>query len=110
MLASGLTLLESDRGLTRAAVLNILPEAAVAACRAELSRVSQHWIVFDVDAEVLERARRPFPREPIRTLDAIHLATATVGRALVPDLAFLTLDARVRASARDLGFDVLPAA
>jgi len=50
----------------------------------------------------------PFPVEPIRTLDAIHLASAILARAAVPDLALLSLDERVRANGRALGFTVLP--
>jgi hypothetical protein len=56
----------------------------------------------------VERARRPFPAEPIRTLDAIHLATASLAHTLVPDLTILSVDARVRASARQMGYVVLP--
>lgn len=73
-----------------------------------LARTADHWIAFDLGAEVVERARRPFPAEPIRTLDAVHLATALLARSLVPDLAVLTLDQRVRRSAEEMGFPVLP--
>ena len=45
---------------------------------------------------------------PIRTLDAIHLATAVLARSLVPDLAVLSLDERIRGSAEQMGFQVLP--
>ena len=50
-----------------------------------------------------------FPSEPIRSLDAIHLATAVLARSLVPDLTVLSLDERVRRSAEQMGFRVLPA-
>ena len=50
--------------------------------------------------------RGPFPGEPIRTLDALHLASALVARAAVADLAFLSQDEKVRASARALGLRV----
>jgi hypothetical protein len=57
----------------------------------------------------VDRARRPFPAEPIRTLDAIHLATASLAHSLVPDMAVLSLDGRLRASARQMGLELLPA-
>ena len=57
----------------------------------------------------VERGRRAFPREPIRTLDAVHLSTAPVARGVVSDLQLLSLDARIRANAAELGFDVVPA-
>lgn len=55
-----------------------------------------------------ERARRPFPREPIRTLDAIHLAFALLARSLVPGARLLSLDERLRASGEELGLSVSP--
>ncbi|TMI74504.1 MAG: hypothetical protein E6H05_08125 [Bacillati bacterium ANGP1] len=62
-----------------------------------------------IEREVVARARSPFPGEPIRTLDALHLASAVVARAAVADLAFLSLDEKVRASGRALGLRVMPA-
>ena len=108
MLACCLTLIECERVLIRAVTLNFLPEAVAAERRAVLARATDHWVSFDLDAQVVERARRPFPAEPIRTLDAIHLATAVLARSLVPDLAVLSLDERVRRSAEQMGFRVLP--
>ena len=40
------------------------------------SVASQHWHMYRIDDEILLRARQSFPREPLRTLDAIHLSTA----------------------------------
>lgn len=108
VLASCLTLIECDRVLIRAVATNALLEAVAAERRAVLAHTAGHWVIFDLDAEVTERARRPFPAEPIRTLDAIHLATAVLARSLVPDLAVLSLDGRVRGSAREMGFQVFP--
>jgi len=108
VLASDLTLIECERVLIRAVATNLLPEAAAAERRAMMATAADHWVLFDLAAEVVERARRPFPAEPIRTLDAIHLATAVLARALVPDLALLALDVRVRRSAEQMGFRVLP--
>jgi hypothetical protein len=110
VLASSLTLVECDRALIRAVVTNLLPEAVAAERRALLARTAEHWVTFDLDAEVLERARRAFPAEPIRTLDAIHLSTAVLARSLVAELAVLSLDDRVRRSAGLMGFPVLPEA
>ncbi len=57
-------------------------------------------------------ACRPQPRvsvEPIRSLDAIQLATVLVLRDIQPDLRILSLDRRVRENAVALGFEILPA-
>ena len=79
---------------------------------------AHHWALFRIGPEVVERARRPFPVEPSRTLDAIHLdaihldaihlATALLAQAAAPKCAVLTLDERVRRSAAGLGLEVLP--
>ena len=108
MLTSCLTLIEGDRVLIRAVATNVLLEAVAADRRAVLARTGEHWVTFDLDAEIVARARRPFPAEPIRTLDAIHLATAVLARSLVPDLGVLSLDERIRRSAEQMGFRVLP--
>lgn len=85
-----------------------ITEAQAADRRAVLVAATASWNVLRLDAEVIERARRPFPAEPIRTLDALHLASALVTRAAVPGLVLLSLDERMRAAGRGLGFEVLP--
>jgi predicted nucleic acid-binding protein len=108
VVASDLTLIECDRTMIRAEAATQLLPAAAAERKAALSRAAAHWSVFRLDGEVVERARRAFPNEPIRTLDAIHLATALVGRSAIGDLTLLSLDERVRENGRALGFQVLP--
>jgi hypothetical protein len=60
------------------------------------------------DEETIERARRSFPAEPVRTLDAVHLASALTARKAMADLAMLSLDGRIRRAADRLGFLLLP--
>jgi predicted nucleic acid-binding protein len=108
VLSASLTAIECDRVLIRAVTLGLLPEAAALERRAVFARSLDHWVVFGLDTAIAERARRPFPAEPIRTLDAIHLATAALAHSLVPDMAVLSLDRRLRASARQMGFPLLP--
>ncbi|OGP87951.1 MAG: hypothetical protein A2156_01605 [Deltaproteobacteria bacterium RBG_16_48_10] len=50
----------------------------------------------------------PFPREPIRTMDALHLASALLLRSAISGLTMLSLDERIRTNALELGFAVLP--
>ena len=64
--------------------------------------------VAAVSEEVLAGARRAFPVEPVRTLDAIHLASALLLRHSVPDLVVVTTDDRIRANASQLGFVIFP--
>lgn len=109
VVASDLTLIECDRVLLRAAALGALSEAQAAERRGHLTAASSHWQILRLSPEIVDRARRSFPGEPIRTLDAIHLASALVARAALSGLKLLSLDERVRRTARALGLEILPA-
>jgi predicted nucleic acid-binding protein len=109
VITSDLTLVECDRTIHRAQVTGNVTEAQAADRRSRLTVAVASWNLLRLDAEVIQRARQPFPSEPIRTLDALHVASALMARAAVPDLALLSLDDRVRASGRGLGLEVLPA-
>ena len=108
IIASDLTLIECDRVLLRAAALKELSEAEAADCRAHLIAAAAHWQVLRIAPEIVDRARQPFPDDPIRTLDAIHLASLLVARAAVAGLRLLSLDERVRQAAKGLGVIVEP--
>ncbi|TMB10888.1 MAG: type II toxin-antitoxin system VapC family toxin [Deltaproteobacteria bacterium] len=109
IVASDLTLVECDRILIRRHATGALSEADARRLRRSLAETAGHWNLMRIEREVVDRARSPFPGEPIRTLDALHLASAMVARAAVADLAFLCLDEKVRASGRALGLRVMPA-
>jgi predicted nucleic acid-binding protein len=109
VMTSQLTLVECDRALHRAVALKKLTEADAAERRALVAASASAWTILLIDDEVVARARQPFPAEPIRALDAIHLATALLGRSAVPGLHLMTLDDRIRAAARGLGFPLQPA-
>lgn len=109
VISSDLTLIECDRVLHRAALLGQVSAAEAARTRTLISTATEHWTMFTIHGEIVERARQAFPREPIRALDAIHLSSALVGRSMVEELHLLSLDERVRGNASSLGFDVLPA-
>lgn len=108
IVASDLTLIECDRVLIRAVILGELHEADADDRHARLNAVATRWTLLGLDDEIIERARRPFPVEPVRTLDAIHLASALVGRKAVSELAVLSLDTRIRSAVRRLGFPLVP--
>jgi len=106
--ASELTFIEVERGLHRATRDGRLNEAERADATALLRQAGETWSVLEIGDEIAARAKRPFPQEPVRTLDAIHLASALAAREGVGPLAVLSLDDRIRRSARELGFDVVP--
>jgi hypothetical protein len=109
IVASDLTLVECDQVLLRAAALKELTEAEAADRRAHLASAAAHWQVPRIAPEIVDRARQPFPGDPIRTLDAIHLASLLAARSVVRGLGLLSLDDRVRQAAKALGVDVVPA-
>ena len=108
VLVSDLTMIECARALIRAQVLGTLSEIEVSRRRALLEAAASRWTLLRLDGEILERARRQFPQEPVRALDSLHLASALAARAAVSELALLSLDQRVRENGKALGFDVLP--
>lgn len=103
-----LTLVECDRVLHRAAWVGDITAPAASERRAYLNRKSGTWHFVRFVTEVIERARAPFPAEPIRALDALHLASALVARSTLPELTLLSLDRRVRTCASELGFELQP--
>jgi predicted nucleic acid-binding protein len=108
VLASDLTLLECDRVLIRALALDEIDETEAADRRAHLNRAAAHWHVLRLSTEIVDRARYPFPAEPIRTLDAMHLASALAARSGVAGVELLSLDDRIRRAGAQLGFRLQP--
>ena len=106
--ASDLTLVECDRVLIRAVALGEIDEATAADRRAHLNAAAALWHLWRVSSEILDRARHPFPAEPVRTLDAIHLASALAVRSVVPGVELLSLDDRIRRAGAQLGFRLQP--
>jgi hypothetical protein len=106
LVTSALTLAETARAIVRARVTGRLTaEQELAAVRA-LRTFSKRCFVLDVDSAVLSRAGRRFPVEPIRTLDALHLATAELLDDSPQLVTVLTRDARVRENAIAMGFAI----
>ena len=76
-----------------------------AAVRA-LRTFERRCFVVDVSSVVRSRVGRPFPVEPIRTLDALHLATAELLDERPQLVTIVTRDARVSENARAPGLSV----
>lgn len=109
VIVSDLTLIECDRALLRLASLRPDSLADTEILRSRLTAVGAGWAIEPIAKPVVERASAPFPDDAIRSLDAIHLATAVVVRSSVGEVDVVSLDERVRANAVALGFRVLPA-
>ena len=108
VVTSELTLVEVDRALHRSVATGAMDAPTAERLRDQLGATTTEWAIEPVSAAVVDRARRSFPHDAIRALDAIHLATAVVVASSVGDLDVLSLDERVRMNAVALGFRVLP--
>ena len=64
--ASELALVEPDRILVRAVTLKGIVEATAAERRAHLNAAAARWHRWRLSSDVLDRARRPSPAEPMR--------------------------------------------
>jgi predicted nucleic acid-binding protein len=103
---SALTIAETARAILRArATARLTADDERAAVRA-LRRFERRCYLVAVTDAILARVRRPFPVEPIRTLDAVHLATTELLGEPPPLVVVVTRDVRVRENARALGYAV----
>ena len=106
--ASELTLLECDRAIHQHEAAGRLNARQAEAARSRLKAATTRWNVHRIGTVAMDYARRRFPHEPVRSLDALHLGTALRIAAFRPDLQVLTFDRRIRSNAAALGLDVLP--
>lgn len=103
---SALTIAEAARAIIRARTGERLSADAERAAVRALRRFERRCFVVAVTDDVLARVGRPFPVEPVRTLDAVHVATIeSLGEP--PQLvSIVTRDHRVRENAKALGYSV----
>lgn len=101
---SALTLAEAARRIVRTGAVGQLSELQVRASQAWILRFGRRCRIVDISDDILARVRRRFPIEPIRTLDAIHLATVeSIGEDPL-NVAVVTRDRRIAENARALGY------
>jgi predicted nucleic acid-binding protein len=103
---SALTIAEAARAILRARVTARLTADEERAAVRALRRFERRCYLVAVTDAVLTRVRRPFPVEPIRTLDAVHLATTELLGEPPPLIVVVTRDVRVRENAEALGYTV----
>lgn len=105
-IASALTFLESARALAHARRAGRISSATERDLQRNLESLEARMDVVAIDAPILARARRPFPVETVRTLDAVHLATVESLDLHPSFLTFVTRDKRLRENAQALGYTV----
>lgn len=100
---SALTILEAQRALVRAERERPARGRGLRRLRRHLGEASAGWNVLEITPDIRVRAAEPFPIEPVRTLDAVHLATALRFARVFPDLSVLSFDERIIANLEPLG-------
>lgn len=103
---SAVTMAESSRALLRARLAGRITAQQQRAAMLTLQRFTRRCHLVSVTETILAHAGRPFPIEPIRTLDAIHLATAEALGDPPALVTIITRDLRVRDNATALGYPV----
>jgi predicted nucleic acid-binding protein len=103
---SALTLAEAARALTRARNAGRIGPSGERSALRDVQEFARQCSILEVTGDVLTRAGRPFPVEPIRTLDAIHLATIEAMGETPQLVTVVTRDQRVARNARALGYAV----
>ena len=103
---SALTIAEAARAILRARAAGRLTADQERAAVRALRQFERRCFLVAVTDPILARVRRPFPVEPVRTLDAVHLATTELLGEPPPLITVVTRDIRVGDNARSLGYAV----
>jgi predicted nucleic acid-binding protein len=102
--ASEIMGVEARRAVDRLRLEGVLDDEGVVAMQDAIARTERTLALVPVSRAVLRRASLPLAT-PVRTLDALHLATALmVQERREPALVFATHDGRQAAAAAALGF------
>ena len=109
VISSTLTGIECARAIVRGEALGKFTPSAAKELFRIYGAADATWERMELHDRVALRAGQPFPVEPIRALDAIHVASAELAHAQFGPVAMLSLDERVRTNAAALGLTVLPA-
>jgi predicted nucleic acid-binding protein len=105
--ASGLVEVECLRTIDRLRLVAALSDEETARRREAVYRLLESFEVVEPTAVVLRRAAQPLPT-PLGTLDAIHLATASLWReSRGKDIVIATHDRALGMAARASGFRVV---
>jgi predicted nucleic acid-binding protein len=108
VLSSAIAPLEAISALTRRQAAGDVARRDFTAALARLQRDRAYWGLVEVTSEILDRAEGIVRRGDLRTLDAIHVASAlSVQEETGIQLAFVTADWRQGEAAKLAGLRVL---
>lgn len=96
LITSRLSLVETARAFVRVRLLGERSEAVVADAEREIQALWRRCEIWELTREVCDRAQVVASKSPLRSLDAIHLATFSLARREIDGLRLLTTDDRLR--------------
>jgi predicted nucleic acid-binding protein len=99
LVTSRLSLVESARALLRIRVQGGVSESRLADARRELAALWHRCELWEVSSAVCDLASLLAPDQPLRALDALHLATSLLARTRIDGLELLTADQRLEVAA-----------
>jgi predicted nucleic acid-binding protein len=103
LVTSRLALVESARALLRLRAEGSVSESRLADARRELDGLWNRCELWELSPAVCDLAARLAPDKPLRTLDALHLATFLLARGRIEGLQLLTADRRLEDAAALVG-------
>jgi hypothetical protein len=108
VVTSAIVPIELRSALRRRVAEGTLDEEHVPEILKRVSTDRGFWALIDVSSDVLASAETLVATHPLRALDAIHVASAQLfaGRIAVPELVFVSADARQTAAAAAIGMTV----
>ena len=95
IVSSVLLIVETGRALIRAEIEGIIDAGGHQRLKGLFAEHSTGWSYLEINSLIRKRAAKPFPIEPIRSPDAIHLSTALEFLQIYPDLVVLSFDKRI---------------
>ncbi len=99
LVTSRLSLVEAARALMRLRITGKATEVQLADTGRQLDALWARCEIWELTGLVCETASQVAPGNPLRTLDALHLATYLLARRRIPDLELLTADRRLSEAA-----------
>ena len=103
VVTSALSLLETARVISRAVNQGLLDADNGQSLRELFKETFFSWALMEITKEIREGASQPFPVEPVRSLDVIHLSTALEFLKIYPELKVLSFDKRINDNIPSLG-------
>ncbi|HZA51602.1 MAG TPA: PIN domain-containing protein [Myxococcaceae bacterium] len=101
--ASRLVLGAARRILTRRESAGLQSAQSAGIAHADLAAEAARWDIVELGEPIWLRAEARFPLEPVRMLDALHLASALHYLSAVGELKMLSFDERVLGNWKAMG-------